>query len=154
MGRPVKELDIDTLFDLLERGTGKKDIAEEMSVSVPTLSKRIAQIQRDQSIILQYRALQNLQLTELQGQILERITPEKIDEAPLRDLVLAYKILKERELVDTGKPSDIKGFMHYLIEMEKEELAKRTAVTTAEVTDLEETESGNWEDLSQTIPDL
>lgn len=135
MGRPEKEIkeeDVDVLFDLLEKGAEKGEIAKEFGMSIPTLSKRITAIQEKQGLVLQYRALQNLQLTELQAQILEAVTPDKIDGAPLRDLIFAYKILKDKELVALGKPTDIKGMMHYLIELEEEEMAVKEVVETEE----------------------
>jgi hypothetical protein len=161
MGRPEKVLDTDILYDLMESGVGRKDIATEFNVSLPTLSRRIAKIQANQGLILQYRALQNLQLTELQSMVLDKITPDKIDEAPLRDLVFAYKILKERELVDTGKPTDLKGMMHYLIELERQEMAVTAPVVLDGedadfdvVTLSEEGSEEGWEDLSKVIPKL
>lgn len=123
MGRPIIELETETLYDLATKGLNQKQIAEELGVSVPTLSKRIADIQQKQGLLMKYRALQSLQLTELQARVLEAITPEKIEEAPLRDLVQAYKILKDKELVVEGKPSDIKGLVGYLIQLEREEAA-------------------------------
>lgn len=153
MGRAEKEVDTDLLYDLLESGTKQKDIAPELGLSLPTLSRRIAQIQNEQGLILQYRSLQNLQLTHLQAQILEQVTPEKIESAPLRDLIFAYKVLKERELVDTGKPTDIKGMMHYLIELEKQEMACKEPVPQ-ESFDLEEMETGNWEVDPEQFPDI
>ena len=106
-------------MDLLERGIPQKEIAVKLEITPPTLSKRIAELQKEQGVLLQYRPLQSLQLTKLQAAVLERITPEKIADAPLRDLILAYKILKDKELVIEGKPSDIKGLVGYLIELEK-----------------------------------
>jgi hypothetical protein len=41
----------------------------------------------------------------------------------LRDLVLAFKILKDKELVIDGKPTEIKGLVGYLVELEKKEMA-------------------------------
>jgi len=58
--------------------------------------------------------------------VLEAITPEKIEEASLRDLVSSYKILKDKELVTDGKPSEIKGLVAHLIYMEKQETALET----------------------------
>jgi hypothetical protein len=55
--------------------------------------------------------------------VLEAITPEKISEAPLRDLVASYKILKDKELVIEGKPSEIKGLVAHLVYLEKQEQA-------------------------------
>ena len=62
-------------------------------------------------------------MTELQARVLEAITPEKIEEAPLRDLVASYKILKDKELNIEGKPSEIKGLVAHLIYLEKQEAA-------------------------------
>lgn len=132
MGRPKKELDNEAIIDLLMKGWTQKEIAQDMGVSVPTLSKTIADLQREQGIIVKYRELQSLQLTRIQARILDAMTPEKIDEAPLRDLAAAYKILKDKEHVIEGKPSDIKGLVSYLIQLEKEESASETEIEDAE----------------------
>jgi len=129
MGKPEIELNTDTILDLQEMGLTMKQSAGELGISPQTLSKRIANIQTKQGLLMQYRAVQSLQLTELQARCLEAITPEKIEDAPLKDLVLAFKILKDKELNIDGKPSEIKGLIHYLIEMEKEEAALDTPVT-------------------------
>jgi predicted transcriptional regulator len=122
-GRPQKEIDIDAALDLIMRGESRKDTALELGISPPTLRARIADIQKKQGLLLQYRAIQSLQLTELQARVLEAITPEKINDAPLRDLVMSYKILKDKELNIEGKPSEIKGLVAHLIYMEKQEQA-------------------------------
>lgn len=132
MGKPEIELNTDTILDLQEMGLTMKQSAGELGISPQTLSKRIASIQTKQGLLMQYRAVQSLQLTELQARCLEAITPEKIEDAPLKDLVLAFKILKDKELNIDGKPSEIKGLIHYLIEMEKEEAALDTPVTEEE----------------------
>lgn len=123
MGRPRSKIETEAVLDLLEQGLPQKIIAGELGVSIPTLAKKIADIQTKQGLILKYRAIQSLQLTELQAKVLEAITPEKIDEAPLRDLVCAYKILKDKEQVIEGKPTEIKGLVAYLVEMEKRKIA-------------------------------
>ena len=151
LGRPKKEVDGEELYDMISIGMNKKDMAEELGMTTPTLSARIAEIQSKQGVILQYRALQNLQLTELQARCLEAITPEKIEMSPLRDLVFCFKVLKDKELVDVGKPTDIKGMMHYLIQIEKEELAGKEPVS---VEDAEFTEVVDRDDLSSYVPAL
>jgi DNA-binding Lrp family transcriptional regulator len=123
-----KELDQSKLFDLLEQGVPAKYIAQEMGVSTPTISKRIAALQRDQGVLLQYRAVQSLHLTALQSKILEAISPDKIEEASLKDLVLCYKVLKDKELVVEGKPTEIKGLVSYLIQLEKEQVACESVI--------------------------
>jgi len=148
MGRPRKDLDLDVLFDFALQGMNQKEQAKELGISVPTLSRRIADIQSKHDVLLQYRALQSLQLTELQARVLEAITPEKIEDAPLKDLVLAYKILKDKELVVEGKPSEIKGLVAHLIHLEQQEMA---AAKTPLLDDFEEAE---FESGEQRIPDL
>ena len=122
MGRANKLVDENFLYDALQQGVARKDLAAMLGISTPTLSARIADLQTKQGLLLQYRNIQALQLTEMQARILEAITPDKIEEAPLKDLVLCYKVLKDKELVSDCKPSEIKGLVSYLVQMEKEQL--------------------------------
>jgi len=123
-GRPPLNVDLEAVLDLLDRGVTVPQISTELGISSPTLRKKIAEMQSKQGLLLQYRAIQSLQLTELQARVLEAITPEKINEAPLKDLVASYKILKDKELNIEGKPSEIKGLVAHLIYLEKQELAQ------------------------------
>jgi orotate phosphoribosyltransferase-like protein len=145
MGRPRADIDTDDMMDLLEQGFTQCQVADELGVSTPTLASRIADLQSKQGILLKYRALQSFQLTELQGRVLEAITPEKIDEASLKDLVGAYKILKDKELVVDGKPTEIKGLVAYLVEMEKQQIAlEEPTDVTVDIAKLEDAgDNGN-----------
>ena len=151
MGRPRKELDLDILFDFASQGMRQADQAKELGISIPTLTKRIADIQSKHDLILQYRTLQSLQLTELQARVLEAITPDKIEEAGLKDLVLCYKILKDKELVVEGKPTEIKGLVAHLIHLEQQEMASANTPLLPECF-----EDGEYEDLNESdkIPEL
>jgi len=122
-GRVPIPVDLAAALDLIDRGEKVPAIAEELGISAPTLRTRIAEMQKKQGLLLQYRAIQSLQLTALQARILEAITPEKINEAPLRDLIAGFKILKDKELNIEGKPSEIKGLVAHLIYLEKQESA-------------------------------
>lgn len=122
MGRPRKEIDLDVYYDMASTGMTQRDMADELGVSIPTLERRIADIQTKQGLLLKYRELQSLQLTELQARVLEAITPEKIESATLGELVNAFKILKDKELVSDGKPTEIQGLVGYLLHLEKEEI--------------------------------
>jgi len=133
------DINTDILLDMNEKGLTFKQQAEELGCSSATISNRIARIQQEQGILLKYRALQSLQLTKLQAKILEVIDDDKINEAPLRDLIMAFKVLKDKELVLEGKPSDIKGMVSYLIKMEKEELALSQAEEVVEEETVEQT---------------
>lgn len=117
-----KEIDPAILLELINSGMTRTDMSKEIGISTNTLKKRVADLKEKTGILTEYRALQSLQLTELQARCLEAITPEKIDDAPLKDLVLCFKILKDRELVIDGKPSEISGLVEYLIEIERREM--------------------------------
>ena len=138
MGRPRSNIETENMLDLLEQGFSQTEVASELGVSAPTLAKKIADIQSKQGLILKYRALQSIQLTELQCRVLEAITPEKINEAPLKDLVGAYKILKDKELVVDGKPTEIKGLVAYLVEMERQSLALEKDDNVVDIAKLED----------------
>jgi transposase-like protein len=145
-GRQEKEVDIEAMLDLLDRGESVPAIATELGISAPTLRKRIADLQLKQGLLLQYRSIQSLQLTELQARVLEAITPQKISEAPLRDLVASYKILKDKELVIEGKPSEIKGLVAHLIYLEKQEAAlKDGTLVPEEISDAQYDDSSREE---------
>lgn len=138
MARKKIEINAEMLLDLQEMGLTQKEAAGELGICTSTLSKRMADIQKKQGLLLQYRSLQSLQLTELQARILEAITPEKIEAADLKDLVLAFKILKDKEQVIEGKPSEIKGLVSYLIKIEEEEMALKEPVPEGDITEIEE----------------
>jgi len=134
-GAVRKEIDMEAALDLLMRGESVPTVATELGISAPTLRSRIADLQKKQGLLLQYRSIQSLQLTELQARVLEAITPQKINEAPLRDLVASYKILKDKELVIEGKPSEIKGLVAHLIYLEKQEQALKDGTLVPEISD-------------------
>lgn len=131
-GRPPLNVDLEAVLDMLDRGATVPQISTELGISPPTLRKRIADMQSKQGLLLQYRAIQSLQLTELQARVLEAITPDKINEAPLKDLIASYKILKDKELNIEGKPSEIKGLVAHLIYLEKQEQALAAGVHSPE----------------------
>jgi DNA-binding Lrp family transcriptional regulator len=139
MGRNRKEVDLEKLLDFSEKNLPQKEMAEELGVSIPTLAKRMSEIREKQGILMQYRDLQSLQLTSMQARILEAITPQKINEASLRDLILAFRVLKDKEHTIEGKPTEVKGLVHYLLEIEKqeniEEVEKYTAAEFEEAAD-------------------
>jgi hypothetical protein len=150
VARPRKEVDMDAALDLIMRGEKVPTIAEELGISPPTLRTRIADLSKKQGLLLKYRSVQSLQLTELQARVLEAITPEKIEEAGLRDLVMSYKILKDKEQVMEGKPSEIKGLVAHLIHLEKEE----ASVENGEVEDAEFEEIPKGKTLAEELAGL
>jgi hypothetical protein len=84
------------------------------------MSRRIAELQAQQGILLKYRSIQTLKLTALQARVLEAITPEKIKSDSLVELCRAFEILKRAELGIEGDPPKIVGLIGYLVEMERQ----------------------------------
>ena len=148
-GAPRKEVDMEAALDLIMRGEKIPAVATELGISAPTLRSRMADLQKKQGLLLQYREVQSLQLTELQARVLEAITPDKIEDASLRDLVMSYKILKDKEQVIEGKPSEIRGLVAHLIHLEKQEEAGR-----APVIDIETSEPVKKNDLVSQLSEL
>ena len=67
-----------------------------------------------------YRGLQGLQLTSLQFRLLESLTPERIKESSLPDLVRSFSILYKTEIAIKGKDSfRVNGLADYLLEIER-----------------------------------
>lgn len=122
----IVDINIEELLDLAERGMSQREMSELTGISIPTLQKRLADLQEKQSVLLKARDLRNLRLTELQMMVLDAITPEKIQNADLKDLMVAFKVLSDRENVDIGKPTEIKGLISYLVSIEKESVAMKT----------------------------
>src|SRR4030042_1342909 len=124
VGRPEKEIPEDQLVEMLQDGWSRKDTAAELGITTPTLRRRIANLQKKEGQILQYRALQSLELTEIEAEIVNRNpTPEeysKAEKAADEEIKLEEEdILEEREFLsspfqqreplsnrDAGKPGD------------------------------------------------
>ena len=137
------DLSVEMLLDLTERNLTQAEMSEITGVSIPTLQKRLSDLQDKQGLLLKARDLRNLRLTELQMMVLDAITPEKIANAELRDLMLAFKVLSDRENLEIGKPTEIKGLVSYLVQIEKEKIAGKdfTDITHSQI-------AGSDDDLS------
>lgn len=151
-----KGLNTEILHDLLSTGAPKKAIAQELGITVASLNRTIAELQQGQGLLLKYRELQHLQLTNLQAKCLEAMTPEKIQCASIVELAQVYRILKDKELVSTGKANNITGIVAYLVELEKEEALKNEPI---DITALEEVNTVGYdaaylEESDDDLPDL
>ena len=149
-------LNTEILHDLLSTGAPKKVVAQELGITVSALNKTIKELQTSQGLLLQYRELQHLQLTNLQARVLGAITPEKIDAASITELAQVYRVLKDKELVSQGKANNITGLVGYLEQLEKEEVNKQIAsVVEAEYADLTSgIELNELEDATDDLPNL
>jgi transposase len=139
--------DMKYLEDLLLDGVPKKEVAQCMGVSPPTLRKIIANAQDKKTLLTQYRTLRNLHLTELQVQVLEAVTPDKIEGASIKDLLYAYKILRDKEVeVDDSPEGNLKGLVAHLLHLERLE---RDLGRPIDVGDIAE---ADYEEASTGIP--
>lgn len=144
-GRRAVDIDENALLDMVSRGYSHKEMAETFDVHPLTIGNRIAKLQKEQGLLTHYRSVQSLHLTQMKIKILESITPDKIAQAPLSDLVRAYKIFNDAERVIEGKPTELKGLMAYLIQVEKEEVGLLNPPDGIEVMEKEEDPDINWE---------
>ncbi len=130
MGRPKKQIDDAKLLQMRGEEKHLKDISKEMGVSVPTLSRRIADLHYKQGVLTKYRELQGLQLTEYQAKFMEAITPEKIENASLTELVKCFEIFKKIELAIEPNQFKVHGLMQYLLLLEKEDEENKLIIGT------------------------
>jgi DNA-binding Lrp family transcriptional regulator len=143
MGRPRKELDLQALLDMAEKGTSLTEMADTLGVSAPTIRARIDALQEEEGLLLKYRDIRGLHLTKLQAKCLEAISDEKIDEAGLLDLVRAFKILNDAE-VEKKDGTKVTGLVAYLIAIEKEAIQKKVGMELShgEILDMAKGENG------------
>ena len=109
-------------------------------ISPDVVEKEVDRILACKDGLEAYRDIQALALTEIQAKVLNAISDRKIEEASLRDLVGAFKTLKEKEHLNDGKPTEITGLVGYLIQIEKEEkeaeeASKEIVINPGDVTD-------------------
>ena len=122
MGRPTSEVDMDVLMDFFEQGIPVKEMAEAFEISPPTMAKRIKELQAKHDVILEYKKLKSLHLTDLQHLLLSNITKEKIAEASLGEIAGAYKKLADSELaMEVGNDiGQVKGLVAHLLFLENQ----------------------------------
>ena len=115
MGRRKKPISTSILLQLRREGKTLKEISSQLAVSVPTLSRRIAELENSEGILTKYRELQGLQLSSLQFRILQAVTPEKMQNCSITELLLSFHILKKAEIAIRGTGSSrVSGIFEYL----------------------------------------
>lgn len=124
----AKQTDEAKLLDLIERGSNpfeaqasSSDVTDAAGYVESDVEKITAEIEHDKHKLEKYKTIQSLQLVKLQGMILANITPQKIAEAPLRDLTTSLRVLKQTEHLMEGKATSITGLLGYLVELEKQD---------------------------------
>lgn len=121
MGRPRKEIDIETILEMRSKGDKIASIARQMRISETTLSRRFADLNQE-GILTKYRQLQGLQLTELQARILETADSKNLEYCSLTELLRSFYVLKKAEITIQGKESSkISGLMSHLLALQEAE---------------------------------
>lgn len=131
----TKTLDKELLIDFISTGMSRKDIAEAMGVSPPTISNKIEELKREESGLLKYDKLHHLDLIGVKQRILANVTEDKLIEAPLGQLAQAYGIFGKMEQLIQGRPTEIHGLMGYLMHLEKEDIAGKGEIVEGEVSE-------------------
>lgn len=107
-------------FSLSNEGLGETAPAP-LRTDVARITKETERLTAEAPALNKYAEVQYAQLTKLQFELLEAITSDKLHEASLRDITAAFKVLKDKELVAQGKPTEIHGLVGYLQILEDEE---------------------------------
>jgi DNA-binding XRE family transcriptional regulator len=112
------------LNQLQELGLSQEDIAMVIDISPLAVNKLIERARAKEEVLAEYSGVQWTQLSELQIRILSSVTQENINNASLRDKIVAFKVLKDIETAISPRGKDrSKGLLAYLILLQ-EELAK------------------------------
>jgi len=126
--KKVEQTDTEKLLALIERGANPleqqaktPDVTDPVDFVRTDVESVTADLENDKHKLEKYRVVQSLQLVKLQEMVIANITPQKIAEAPLRDLVTTIRVLKQTENLMEGKATSITGLLGYLVELEKQE---------------------------------
>lgn len=145
-GAPQKQVDLSVLEDMLMDQRPRKEIAKELCVHPITLGKIIKRAKDNKTILSEYRTLRNLHLTEIQVAVLQAITPDKIENADVKTLMYAYKILREKEIEDDGRDKEeLKGLVAHLLHLERLERELGRTLSPDDIQDAEFEEAGGEE---------
>ena len=105
----------------LEMGD-RKAFQRIFNCDVKQIEGSIEKLKAEAKPLDSYADVQYLQLLKLQYKILSALDDDqKLSDASLKDLVAAFKALKDKELVSQGKPTEIVGLVGYLTTLEQEE---------------------------------
>ena len=144
----ICDIDDARLISLRSVGATDKELATTFDASIPTIKKRIKQIEQEQGIVLKWRDVRNLELTRLQALILDSIDEDSIREAPLGDRLKAFQILHNAEGNDTGNSNAVQNLFDQFVSIAKEKEKQQKAfadsvqVEDVDVVDAEITEEG------------
>ena len=103
----------------------KKMLAALNGNELEIVSGLAVELKGKEDVAAAYDDVQHIQLTFLQHKLLAAISDAKLSDAPLRDVISAFKVLKDKQLVANGRPTEITGLVGYLEVLEREEIDAR-----------------------------
>ena len=121
MAKQKSEINSSSLLSFLETGGTQKEAAVTFQVSLPTIQKRINELQVSKETLEIYKTLQPYHITALQAEVLENITKDKLENADLDILIKALSVLKKIEVAgeQNKQREKVTGLVAYLLELEK-----------------------------------
>jgi hypothetical protein len=121
MAKQKNEINSSSLLSFLETGGTQKEAAVAFQVSLPTIQKRIAELQMSKETLEIYKTMQPYHITALQAEVLENITKDKIENADLEVLLKAITVLKKIEMASehNKQREKVTGLVAYLLELER-----------------------------------
>jgi hypothetical protein len=133
MSEDKETLTPEEVKQLEELGLSTTEIAEVVEHSPTTIAKIIERAKTIEDVLSEYSGIQWTQLSELQIKLLGAVTQSKIDNASLREIVVAFKVLKDVEIGISPRGKDrSKGLLAYLVllqeELEREKALHRTSL--------------------------
>jgi hypothetical protein len=115
------EEDKEQMYQMLAGGVPKTAVAAFFGCSAPTVSSRIDELRREESMLLAYDKVHYLDLISVKHRLLSAMTDEKIEAAPLGQIGQTYGIIAKMEQLIQGRPTEIHGLMGYLMHLEAED---------------------------------
>ena len=118
-GRPYKGLTvpIETILDLVEgKGLKHSEAARIVGVSRSAITQRLAAIGYKPGRLTQYKDQRADVLAWLQSMIVSYITPEKLKDATLSQLCIAYGILFDKERLVRSQSTSITESRQFIVQ--------------------------------------
>jgi hypothetical protein len=139
-------IDLEGIEGLTAQDLPATIFSNHLETSVDSISKIVKATKEKSNILSQYRTLRNLHLTELQLAILSKITPFKLEEAKISELISAYKTLRASEVEEISPTESIQGLVAHLLHLERLEKSLGRKVDSSDIEDAE------YEENTENLP--
>lgn len=139
VGAPKKQIPAQILLDLLKTGLSVSAIARRLQIDRRTVDKRITELGIEPKHIRAFCEQKADLLAAKQGQIINAMTPDKIEAASLRDQATAFNVLSNAERLERGQSTAninvhlLKGEIDELEKLEKQIKADLFRLTSGQI---------------------